>query len=43
MYVLSIYVDARGECQTGEAVWLRREVEEIIGKRVEKPKRVFQM
>lgn len=33
MCVLSIYVDACGECQTGEAVWLRKEEEEIIGEK----------
>lgn len=45
MWVLSIYVDAFSECQTGEAVWLRKEEEEIGKKKKEreKPQRVFQM
>lgn len=43
---MSIYVDAFSECQTGEAVWLRKEEEEIGKKKKkerEKPQRVFQM
>lgn len=41
MCVLSIYVDACGECQTGEAVWLRKEEEEIIGEKKGKSLREF--
>lgn len=38
MWVLSIYVDAFSECQTGEAVWLRKEEEEI-GKKKKKERK----
>lgn len=41
MRVWGIYVDAPGECQTGQAVWLRKEEEGIIKKRKSPPRLFF--
>lgn len=35
---MSIYVNAFSECQTGEAVWLRKEEEEIGKKKKKREK-----